>query len=116
LVALVEKLFPAGWSAGRRKQVVHIDHAPSDNSGMTQNFVGHNPLKRLPRPLYSHDIPPLDFYMFRKVKSAPIGQKIPDEIYFLERVIEILNGISDAELQCVFRSWVEHVERVIDAR
>jgi hypothetical protein len=30
-------------------------------------------------------------------------------------VTEILNGISDAELQLVFRNWTERVEKVIDA-
>jgi hypothetical protein len=54
----------------------------------------------------------LDFYLFGKVKSAPIGRKIPDEIDFLEAVTETLNSISGAELQCVFRSWIEDVENV----
>jgi hypothetical protein len=38
------------------------------------------------------------------VKSAPIGQKIFDEIIFLEAVSEFANGSRDAELQPVFRS------------
>jgi hypothetical protein len=33
----------------------------------------------------------------------------------LEAVIEVLNGVSGAELQCVFQSWIERVEKVIDA-
>jgi hypothetical protein len=49
------------------------------------------------------------------VKSALIGQEIPDEVDLLEAVTAILNGISDAELQRVFRSWIERVERAIDA-
>jgi hypothetical protein len=40
-------------------------------------------------------------------------REIPDEIDLPEVVTEILNGISDAELQCIFRSWIDHVERVI---
>jgi hypothetical protein len=75
----------------------------------------HKPLKRLPHPLYSHDISPSDFCLFGKVKSTLVGQRIPDHIDFLEAVAEILNGISDTELQCGCRSWIEHVERVIDA-
>jgi hypothetical protein len=38
LVLSLEKCFPAGWSAGRRKQVVYIDNALAHNSKMTQNF------------------------------------------------------------------------------
>jgi hypothetical protein len=45
-----------------------------------------------------------------------IGREIPDEIGLLEMVTEILKGISDAELQRVFRSSIEPGERVIGAR
>jgi hypothetical protein len=38
------------------------------------------------------------------------------EIDFLEAVTEILTGISDAELQRAFRSWIEGAERVIHTR
>jgi hypothetical protein len=34
----------------------------------------------------------------------------------LEAVIAILNGISNAEVQRVFGSWIERVERVTDTR
>jgi hypothetical protein len=50
------------------------------------------------------------------VKSAPIGREIPNAIDLLEAVTEIVNGISDVKLQRVFRSWIERVERVTDAR
>jgi hypothetical protein len=45
-----------------------------------------------------------------------IGWEIPDEIDLLEAITEILNGISDAELQHVFWSWIKPVERVIDTK
>jgi hypothetical protein len=41
--------------------------------------------------------------------------EISDEIDLLEAVAMILNGISYAELQRVFRSWIERVGPVIDA-
>jgi hypothetical protein len=83
---------------------------------MTQDFVGHNPLKRLPHPPYSHDISPSDCYLFGKVKSALIGREIPDKIDLLEAITEILNRISGAEFQRIFRSWIERVEKGIGAR
>jgi histone-lysine N-methyltransferase SETMAR len=115
LVSLVEKFFPAGWSARRRKLVVQINNAPAHNSGMTQNFFGHNPLERFPHPPYSPDIPPSGFSLFRKVKSALVGREISCEIDFLEAVTEILNGISNAAFQCAFRGWAECIGRVINA-
>jgi hypothetical protein len=81
---------------------------------MAQNLFGHNLLKRIPHLLYSPNITPSDFYLFRKVKSALIGREIPDASDCLEAVNEILNGTSDAESQRVFRSWIERVERTID--
>jgi hypothetical protein len=66
LVSLVEKFFSAGWSAGKRKLGVYINNAPTHNSGMTQNFFEHNPLKRFPCPPYSLDIPPFDSCLFGK--------------------------------------------------
>jgi hypothetical protein len=104
VVSLPEKLFPAGRSGGRRKLVAHIDNAPAHNSRTAQIFFGHNQLRMPSHPLYSPNISPSDFYPFGTVKSTLIGQKIPDEIDFLEAVTEILNDNSDAELQCFFQS------------
>jgi hypothetical protein len=82
---------------------------------MTQNFFEHSPLKRLVHLLYSPDISPSDFYLFGKIKSQLIGQEIPDEIGLFEAVSDILNAISAAELQRVFRSWIDRTETVIAA-
>jgi hypothetical protein len=82
---------------------------------MTQNLFGHNPLKRLPHPSDSLGTSPSDFCLFWKAKNVRIGRENPDEIDLLEAVTEILNGISDGELQHLFRSRIERVERVIDA-
>jgi hypothetical protein len=82
---------------------------------MTQNFVRYNPLTMFPHPSYSPDISSSDFCLFGKVKSVLIGREIPDEISLLEALNEILNGISDLELQSVFRGPIERVERVIGA-
>jgi hypothetical protein len=82
---------------------------------MSRNFFGYNLLKELLHPTYSSDTSPSDFNLFGKVNITLIGREIPDEINFLEAVTQILNGIADDELQCVFRSWIERVERVIDA-
>jgi hypothetical protein len=115
LAPLVAKFFPVGWSAGRSKLIVATDNVPVHISRMIQDFFGRKPLKRLSYPLYFPNISPLNFDLFGKIKSALIGREIPDESDLLEAVTEILNGISYAELYRVFRSWIEHVERVIEA-
>jgi histone-lysine N-methyltransferase SETMAR len=101
--------------------IVHIDidnaSAHTHNARTTQNFFEHNTLKGLPHPPHSPDISPsdFDFYLFGKVRRALIGREISDEIDLLEVATEILSSISHAELQVVFRSWVERVQAVIDA-
>jgi hypothetical protein len=93
---------------------VHIDNAPIHSSRITQNFFGYNPLKRFPRPSFSTDVFLSDFDLCGKVKSALIWREIPDESDLLEAVTEILNDISDDELQCFFRSWIECAKRAIN--
>jgi hypothetical protein len=62
-----------------------------DGRGLTAFFTPYNS--------------PSDFYLFGKVQSALIGRGILDKIDLLEAVSEILNSISDVELQLVFGSW-----------
>jgi hypothetical protein len=115
LVALVEKFFQVWRSAGRRKLVMPIDNAPAHNLSTIQNFFAHKTLRRLSHPRYLPEISPSNFYLCEKVKSALTGREIPDELDLPEAVTEILNGISDAELQRNFRSWIEGLTKVIDA-
>jgi hypothetical protein len=104
LVPVVQKFFLAEKSAGRRKLVVDIENAPARNSRMIQNFFGYDPLKKVAHPIYFPNISPSDFYLFGKAKNALIRREILDEIDLFEVATETLNGISDAELQYVFRS------------
>jgi hypothetical protein len=115
LVLLLDRFCPSGRDPKQKKLVVHIDDASADNARVTNDFFGHNPVKRLPQPPYSPDISPLDFYLFGKVKNALIGHEISDEIALLDAVTEILGGISGNELQAVFRNWIKCVQSVIDA-
>jgi hypothetical protein len=115
LVPLVEKPFPNGWSAWRRKVIVHIQDTLARNSRTTQKFLGHNLPKRLLGPFYSHDIFSAGFSLFGNGKNTLIGLELLDEIDLLEAVPEILIGISDAELQCAFPSRIERVERAMNA-
>jgi hypothetical protein len=64
---------------------------------------------------YFFDISPSDFDLFGKVKSVLIRQESPDESGLLEANAEILNDISDAEWQRIFRSWMESVERMFES-
>jgi hypothetical protein len=40
---------------------------------------------------------------------------MPDEIALHATIIDMLNSLSEAELQNAFRSWIERVETWIDA-
>jgi hypothetical protein len=113
LVPLLDKFFRAGWRAGQRSLVVRVDNAPAHNSKMTRDFLEHNPLQRLQHPPYSRNTSSSDFCLFGKVKGADrTGDS--HEIGLLEAVTEIVNDISNAELQRVFRCWIEFVQKAID--
>jgi hypothetical protein len=71
---------------------------------MTRNFFEHSPLTKVRRLHYLLDISPLDFYRFGKIQSALIWSEIPDEIDLLEIVSQMLDDISDEELQAVLHS------------
>jgi hypothetical protein len=114
LISLFDKFFQAVWTEKQRKLVVYIDNVPVHNSRMTQDFFGHNPLKKLQHPSYSPDISLSDFYLFGKVESALIGREIPNEIDLLEVVTEIWNRISGPELHSAFPCWIARVENGID--
>jgi hypothetical protein len=104
LVLLLKKFFPVRWTERRKKLGMHIHNAPTHNSRMIQDLSGNHLLRRLPHPSYSPDISPSNFCLFGKGKRALIGQAIPDETDLLEAATEIWNGISYAELHCIFRS------------
>jgi hypothetical protein len=95
--------------------MVHVDNAPAHNSRVTRNFFEHNPLKRLAHQPYSPDISPSDICLFGKVRGAPSGQEVPDDISLLDAVTEFLDEISTEELQHVFHIWIERVENGITA-
>jgi hypothetical protein len=48
------------------------------------------------------------------MKSAMIESEILDKIDLFGAIPDILNGISDAELQRAFLSWIGDVEKVIN--
>jgi hypothetical protein len=74
---LASEILPGWVECRRRKLAVHLDNAPTNNSRMTQNFFGHNSLKKLPHPPDLPDIHPSGLYLFGKVKSALIGRGFP---------------------------------------
>jgi hypothetical protein len=82
---------------------------------MTQNFFEHSTLKKLLQQPYSPDILPWDFYLFGRIKIRSICQEILDEIILFESVSAMPNAIFPAELHCVFRNWIGHVESMIGA-
>jgi hypothetical protein len=76
-----------------------VEHSPDEETSMSTWFTG--------RLCWSSTYP-------EKITNALIGQEIPEEIGLLEIVIQILDGISDEELEAVFRDLIECVQNIID--
>jgi hypothetical protein len=62
------------------------------------------PISSVLAPYLSIGFQSSSFYLFGKVKNAPIRREISDEIDLPEGVTHVLSAISGDELQAVFRS------------
>jgi hypothetical protein len=111
---LIAKLFPLGRIPHTHRLIVHIDNWRVNFSKHSQKFFDDKSLLRLPQPLYSPDLAPLDFWLFDHVKSALNRSKfeVPDEL--LQRIHDFLNEVPGSELMMVFQHWIERVRWVIE--
>jgi hypothetical protein len=63
----------------------------------------------VPRPLYSHDLAPSDFWLFGHAKISLVGQTFDEPGQLLDAVTELLNEIQPPEVVAVFSHWVERM-------
>jgi hypothetical protein len=75
--------------------------------------ISHAKLERLPRPAYSPDLSPCDFWVFGMLKENMTNRAFQTVEEMLEAVILIWNKVSFEQLQSVFLNWMERLEWVI---
>jgi hypothetical protein len=61
-----------------------------------------NGMKRAPRPLYSPDVAPCDFYLFGYVKGMLAGVSVEEPDQLLQAIDAIFQSMEKATLERVF--------------
>ena len=92
---------------------LHIDNAPSHNATVTSKKIQKLGIKRMPHTAYSPDIAPCDFWLFGIVKEKIKGLSFRNEDELIQKISEILNGISSDEISDVYAEWCYRLEWVI---
>jgi hypothetical protein len=64
--------------------LLHHNNAPSLTSLLTQQFLAKYKMAVIPHPLYSPDLTPCDFFLFPKMKRAPVRYRWGDPGWIAE--------------------------------
>jgi hypothetical protein len=73
-----------------------------------------NSIIHVPRPPYSPDLAPSDFWLFGHIKAALAGQTFPGPEDRLFSIQGFLSEIQGYELEFVLHHWIEPVQWVLD--
>ena len=75
-----------------------------------QSFLMKHKITMLEHPLYSHDLAPFDFFLFPKIKSALKGIRFESIDAVKAKATELMNKLSEDDLQHCFEQWKIHME------
>jgi hypothetical protein len=92
-----------------RKLVVHADNATTQKC---RTFCEENRLRLAPRPPYSPDLAPSNFFLFAHIKKSLKGTVFPSYEELLDAIGEVVTGIEPETLTAVFGHWMERMEPV----
>jgi histone-lysine N-methyltransferase SETMAR len=101
----------------RRRQVsdadrrlhVHADNTRPHTAKKATEFVAGNGMKRAPRPPYSPDLAPCDFYRFGYIKGRLTGASPEEPDQLLQAIDAVLPSIENATLERVFQEWMDRL-------
>jgi len=65
-------------------------------------------------PLYSPDLAPWDFFLFPKIKSVLKGTRFESVEAVKAKATQLLNSITQDDLQHCFQQWKTRMERCRD--
>jgi histone-lysine N-methyltransferase SETMAR len=100
-------------AGNERKLLVHADNGRPHIAKLLTQYFNENLMKSAPRPPYSPNLAPSDFYLFRYVKRCLAGLSFEDEDQLLAAVEGILEGIGKVTLQAVVLEWMDRLRKCI---
>ena len=94
--------------------ILHHDNAPEHNALCVKRYLAKNNIPVMEHPLYSPDLAPCDFFLFPKIKSALKGTRVESEDAVKAKATQLLNGLTQDDLQHYFQQWKIRLERCRD--
>jgi len=94
--------------------ILHHDNAPAHNALSVKRYLAkiNNPV--MEHPPYSPDLAPCDIFLFPKIKSALKGTRFESVDAMKEKATQILNSLTQDDLQRCFQQWKIRMERCRD--
>jgi len=79
-----------------------------------KRYLAKNNIPVTEHPPYSPDLAPCDFFLFPKIKSALKGTRVESEDAVKAKATQLLNGLTQDDLQHYFQQWKIRLERCRD--
>jgi len=95
---------------------LHQDSALAHNALSVKTFLTKHKVTLLQHPPYSPDLSPCDFFLnlFPKIKSALRGTRFKSVDAVKTKATELMNKLSEDDLQHCFQQWKIRMERCRD--
>ena len=90
----------------------HWDNAPVHTANNDTKFLAKNNIRTLQHPLYSPDLAPADYFLFRRLKSDLAGVSVTPETFKTE-LERVLRSIGENEFAEAFQRWLHRHEKCI---
>jgi len=90
------------------------DNAPAHNALSVKRYLTKNNIPVMEHPPCSPDLAPCNFFFFLKIKSALKGTRFESVDAVKAKATQILNSITQDELQHCFQQWKIRMERCRD--
>jgi hypothetical protein len=92
--------------------VVSVDNCSIHTSRGSTDWLEKHGILHIPDQFYSFDLVSTDLYLFPIVKEKLERIHLADENQFFECLQEILRGVDQQELNCIFQASVRRVQEV----
>ena len=85
-----------------------------DNALSVKRYLVKNNIPVMEHPQYSPDLAPCDFFLFPKIESALKGTRFESMDAVKAKAMQLLNSITQDDLQHCFQQWKIRMERCRD--
>ncbi|UYV72598.1 hypothetical protein LAZ67_10000001 [Cordylochernes scorpioides] len=92
------------------------DNAPAHTAFLVTSYLTRIRVEVLPRPPYSPDMSPSDFFLFPKVKRCLKGHRFDDIPNIQRAVTKALTGITPTDYSGAYEAWKTRLQRCVDTQ